>query len=87
VENAILTCARFSSSAGITTCNGLKLNGLDVRLAIAAATRVCNTVTGNGFSSAGGSGLASNPHFIWNGTNCALSSAADPPMTNVNCNV
>jgi collagen triple helix repeat protein len=85
VEAAILTCTSTSTSAGIATCLGLKLNGIDVRLAVPEANRVCNSVTGLGFSSASGSGSAANPHFIWNGTNWELSSAAAPPMTNINC--
>ena len=86
VQSAILTCTSESTAGSITTCNGLKLNGVDVRIAVAEAQRICNTVTGLGFSSASGGGTASTPHFIWNGTNWALSSAADPPMNVLNCN-
>lgn len=85
VQGAILTCTTISSTGTIATCNGLKLNGLDVRLAVTEANRVCNTVTGLGFSSAGGGGTAANPHFFWNGTAWALTSSTDAPMNSINC--
>ena len=87
VRSAILTCATSTSGGGLTTCTGLKLNGVDVRIAVAEAQRICLTVTGAGFASASGGGNASTPHFIWNGTNWALSSAVEPPMNTLNCNV
>jgi hypothetical protein len=65
---------------------GLKLNGLDVRLNIPEATRICNTFTGAGFISASGSGNAANPHFFWTGTAWALTSPTEAPMNNLNCN-
>jgi collagen triple helix repeat protein len=85
VRSAILTCATTNTSATITTCGGLKLNGLDVRLNVPEANRICNTVTGAGFTSASGSGTAANPHFFWTGTAWALTSTTEAPMNNLNC--
>jgi hypothetical protein len=85
VRSAILTCATTNTTATITTCGGLKLNGLDVRLNVPEANRICNTVTGAGFTSASGSGNAGNPHFFWTGTAWALTSVTEAPMNNLNC--
>jgi hypothetical protein len=87
VRSAILTCATTNNTPTNAICVGLKLNGLDVRLAVAEAGRICNTVTGAGFTSASGSGPAGNPHFIWTGTAWTLSSGVDAPMNNLNCNI
>ena len=87
VQGAVLTCTTTNTTATLTTCAGLKLNGLDVRLAVSDANRVCNTVTAAGFSSGTGTGNAANPHFIWTGTQWALSSATDAPMSTLNCNI
>jgi Collagen triple helix repeat (20 copies) len=85
VRAAILTCATTAVTATTASCQGPKLNGLDVRLAVAEATAICNAVTGSGFSSASGSGTAAVPYFIWDGSNWALASAAVTPMLNLNC--
>jgi hypothetical protein len=88
VQGAILTCTSTSTTATSATCSGLKLNGLDVRLAVGEANAVCNVVTGAGFISASGSGAAAVPYFIWTGTAWALSTAAGPaPMQNLNCTI
>lgn len=87
VQSAILTCATTNNTATFATCGGLKLNGLDVRLAPAEANRICNTVTGAGFSVASGTAPASTPHFIWTGTAWALSSASDFPLNDLNCHI
>jgi hypothetical protein len=79
VQSAILTCTTTNTTATTTSCQGLKLNGLNVRLDIPEANRICNTVTGAGFNFGTGSGLAGNPHFIWTGTAWTLSSASVPP--------
>jgi hypothetical protein len=70
---------------GTATCSGLKLNGEDVRLAVTEVNVICNAVTGMGFTSANGSGLAANPFFIWNGSNWAIGSSPTPPMQSVSC--
>jgi len=87
VQGAILTCTTTSTSATNTICQVLKLNGLDVELELPEAARICNTVTGAGFNSGTGSGLADNPHFVWTGTPWALSSTSDAPIDNLNCNI
>ena len=85
VRGAILTCASTSVTGTIASCQGMKLNGLDIRQDIAEILAVCNAVTGAGFTSANGSGVADVPYFIWNGTNWALASANVPPIDNLNC--
>jgi Collagen triple helix repeat (20 copies) len=88
VRGAILTCASFSTSATTTSCSGLKLNGMDVRLGVTEAIVICNSVTGQGFITASGIGSAATPYFIWNGTAWALSSAVGAsPMQSITCNV
>ena len=87
VRSAILTCTSTNNGATFVSCLGLKLNGLDANLGVAEANRICNTVTGAGFNSGSGSGLADNPHFVWTGTAWALSSVNAPPMDNLTCNV
>src|SRR6188508_796314 len=44
VRSASLTCATTNATATIASCGGLKLNGLDVRLNVPEANRICNTV-------------------------------------------
>jgi hypothetical protein len=70
----------------LSTCNGPKINGLDIRLAVPEAIAICNFVTGQNFSSASGAGAAANPHVIWNGTTWALDSACATPMLTITCN-
>ena len=87
VQGAILTCASTSTGAGLTTCFGPKLNGLDIQLVFGSpeAIRICNTITGLGFSSTSGGVAASNPHFIWTGA-WALSSVGAVAMQTLVCN-
>jgi hypothetical protein len=47
---------------------------------------ICNSVTGQSVSGASGA-LADNPHFIWDGTAWALSSAAEADVQNLSCSV
>ncbi|UXY28523.1 hypothetical protein [Streptomyces sp. HUAS TT20] len=86
MRGATLTCASTTTTTSTATCNGPKINGLDVRLDFPEATAICNFVTGQSFISASGSGTAANPHVIWNGTTWALSSVSATPMLNINCN-
>ncbi|MGW7407999.1 hypothetical protein ACWGI9_30555 [Streptomyces sp. NPDC054833] len=85
MRGATLTCASTTTTTSTATCNGPKINGLDIRLAVQEATAICNFVTGQNFSSASGAGVAANPYVIWNGTTWALSSAGATPMLNINC--
>ena len=86
VHGTTLTCASTNTTASNTTCTGLQINGIDVRLAITEAVAVCNAITGHGFSSAMGLNSAADPHFIWNGTTWELSSINASPMDNLVCN-
>ncbi|MGW2275481.1 hypothetical protein [Streptomyces yangpuensis] len=86
VRDATLTCATTTVTATNTTCSGPKINGLDIRLAGIEAQAICNAVTGQGFSTASGSGAAAVPYVIWTGTAWTLSSAGATPMLNLNCN-
>ena len=65
----------------------MKLNGLDIRQGIPEVLAICNAITGAGFQSASGAGLAEVPYFIWNGSNWALASANVPPIDNIVCNL
>jgi hypothetical protein len=60
---------------------------MEVRLDIPEANRICNTVRATTFNSGVGAGFADVPHFLWTGTNWALSSSAtDAPMDSLTCN-
>jgi hypothetical protein len=75
VNAAILTCASTSATATTTTCNGPRLNGIDIRLDFPEAEAICNAIVGNGnLSAASNPTAATVPYFIWNGTNWALAS-------------
>jgi hypothetical protein len=83
----VLTCAAVNKTATTATCNGMKLNGLDARLAPTEANTICNAVTGKGYSTANGMGVAATPYLVWNGTTWALGTAGASPMQNVTCNL
>jgi hypothetical protein len=86
VKGAVLTCAGFSTTASSASCTGMKLNGLDVRLASTEAAAVCNAITGKGFAVASGQGTASNPYLVWNGTTWSLATTGAAPMQTLHCN-
>ncbi|MCX4511400.1 hypothetical protein OHA27_14000 [Streptomyces sp. NBC_01619] len=86
MRGATLTCASTNTTATISSCSGPRINGLDIRLALGEAQAICNAVTGLGFSSASGMGVAVNPYVIWTGTTWTLSSAGAAPMQSINCN-
>ncbi|MEV0183752.1 hypothetical protein AB0I54_31340 [Streptomyces sp. NPDC050625] len=85
VRGATLTCASTSTTTTTASCNGPKINGLDIRLSGIEAQAICNFVTGQGFNTASGMGAAATPYVIWTGTTWALSSAGATPMQNINC--
>jgi hypothetical protein len=85
VGQAVLTCAAQADNGTTISCTGLKLNGMDVRLAPADAGMICNAVSGKGYSSASGMGQVSQ--FIsWNGTAWAIGTTTVSPMNNLTCN-
>ncbi|HVH45678.1 MAG TPA: hypothetical protein VM925_25160 [Labilithrix sp.] len=86
VKGASLTCAGVNTTATVATCTGMKLNGLDVRLAGVEANMICQAITGKGFSTANGQGTAANPYLVWNGTTWALATTGASPMQNLHCN-
>jgi hypothetical protein len=64
----------------------MKLNGLDIRLGPAQATAICAAINGNAFLFELGSGAgASDPHYIWNGSNWALEPGLVTPMQILAC--
>jgi hypothetical protein len=86
VKGAILTCGSTNAIGPDPGCQGMKLNGLDIGFqGFAAATAVCNAVTGGGWSQIVFGPPAAVPHFIWNGSNWALSSASAQPMVELYC--
>jgi hypothetical protein len=87
VRGAILTCASTSVTATSAGCQGMKLNGLDIRLGGAEAREICNAITGAGFNAAAGTPPAEVPYFIWNGSNWALTTALDAPLDDLGCDL
>ena len=91
VRGAILTCTSTNPFSGFTAgCQGMKLNGLDIGSegGFVGATVVCNAVTGATGIAWGAIRFgppATVPHFVWNGSNWALSSATAQPMVEVSC--
>lgn len=85
VGQAVLTCAAQVDNGTTVACQGMKLNGMDVRLAPTDAGMICNAVTGKGFSTA--SGVGSVPTYIsWNGAAWAIGNNVVAPMQNLTCN-
>ncbi len=86
VKGVVLTCTTTSQTAAVATCNGMKINGLDARLAPAEANAVCNAVTGKGYSTANGLATVAAPYIVWSGSAWAVSNgAATSPMQNLQC--
>ena len=71
VRGAILTCVSTSASATSVSCEGMRLNGLDILDQQVAWNAICNAVTGGAFGGAHGFG-APGPFFTWNGSNWVL---------------
>jgi hypothetical protein len=85
VRGAILTCTTTNPNGFGTGCQGIKLNGLDISGSFAAANAVCNVVTGAGWSAIQYAPFTAAAHFVWNGSNWALSSASEQPMRDLYC--
>jgi len=86
VKGAVVTCTGTSSTATTASCTGMKVNGIDARLAAVEANAVCTTVTGKGYYSASGTGSAATPYLVWTGTAWSINTAGNvAPMNNVTC--
>ena len=88
VRGAILTCTSTNPFFGLTaSCQGMKLNGLNIGFegGFVGATVVCNAVTGTDWGAIRFDPPAAVPHFVWNGSNWALSSANTQAMVEVGC--
>jgi Collagen triple helix repeat (20 copies) len=86
VRGAILTCASTSAPTATTVaCQGMKLNGLDISGFFTEANVVCNAVTGATWQTIIFDLPAAVPHFFWNGSNWALSSASASPLRELHC--
>jgi hypothetical protein len=88
VRGAILTCptTEYFEAGGYYRCGGgpLKLNGIDIG-GFGADEAICNAVRGGGVANTGHAGLASNPHFEWNGSAWVLSSVDAGNYLHISC--
>jgi hypothetical protein len=86
VKGAVLTCATTTTTATSTSCTGLKLDALDVRLGPAEANAVCGSVTGKTYQSGSGMGTVTAPYFTWTGSAWSLTTAGSTsPMQTLDC--
>lgn len=88
VKGAILTCVSTTTTATIAECQGIKLNGLNIRGVPGFnenGNAVCNAVTGDTWEGIAFDPVSAGPQFTWNGSNWALASAAAQPMTVLDC--
>lgn len=88
VEGAIVTCTATPTSAGLTGCQGIKLNGLSINGVPgfdANGNAVCNVITGGHWAAIFFDPVTAGPQFTWNGTNWTLASAAAQPITDLYC--
>lgn len=85
VKGAVLTCTSVSATATAVTCNGMKLNGLDLRLSPVDANVICGAVSGKGYNTANGLGTTSSFVSFTNGT-WAIGTGTVSPMQNLVCN-
>lgn len=87
VKGAVLGCASTSSAATTVSCQGMKLNGVDVRLAPVEADTICAAITGKGYNSASGIGVVNAPFMTWTAGAWALqTTGSTAPMQNLTCN-
>jgi len=88
VKGAILTCVSTTTTATIAECQGIKLNGLNIRGVPGFnenGNAVCNAVTGETWEGIAFDPVGAGPQFTWNGSNWTLASAAAQPMTILDC--
>jgi hypothetical protein len=85
VKGVVLTCATVTTQTSTVTCTGMKVNGLDARLAPAEANVICGAVTGKGYSTASGMGVVAAPFMLWNGSAWALGTGSTSPMNTIVC--
>jgi hypothetical protein len=85
VRGAVLTCASTSAAATTMGCNGLKINGFDVRLGAVEANAICGAITGQGYFSASGMNTVST-YIVESGGTWALGTSGNvSPMQNLVC--
>jgi hypothetical protein len=84
-QGAMLTCTSVSTTATSTTCSGMKLDGVDVRLAPTEANTICGAITGKGYVTGSGAGVVGS-YLAWSGTQWSLGSGSASPMQNLTCN-
>jgi hypothetical protein len=84
IKGVLVTCNGITNTATTSACTGMALNGSAVRLASTEANLICAAVTGLGFFTASGAGVAT-PHYFWNGTQWAGSAGTVAPMQNLTC--
>lgn len=86
VRGAVLTCATTSTAAANVGCQGMKLNGVDVRLAPAEANAICAGITGKGYITANGAGVVAGPYMVWASNAWSLQPTGNTsPMNNLSC--
>ena len=71
IHGAVLTCTNPSTSALATSCNGVKVNGLDVRVG-PALDAICDMVTGKGPAGVSGNLPSTATFFDWDGSTWVL---------------
>lgn len=85
-KGAVLTCGTNTSTATTVGCQGMKVNGLDVKLAPVEANAICSAITGKGYDTAGGSGSITGPFIVWTSGAWAIQpTGSTSPMQNLIC--
>lgn len=85
VKGAVVTCTTFTVAGSTSECRGMKLNGVDARLAPTEANVICNAITGKGYNTASGMGVVSQ-YIGWTNGAWTLANASTSPMQNLTCN-
>ena len=67
VHGAILTCA-WASLVPSPTCEGMKLNGLDIAWITDEPDVICEALFGRKHSGSSLNFGVSDPHYVWNGS-------------------
>ncbi len=73
IHGAILTCTSVGVVGAITSCQGVKLNGMDMQ-ASSGILAICTAVTGKNPAGNGGNTGTTNPYLSWNGTKWEVNS-------------
>ena len=84
VKGAVVSCASVGTQATTATCTGMKVNGVDARLAPVEANVICGAITGKGYVTA--NGLGSTSSFVsWSSSSWTLGTGTTAPMQNLTC--